>query len=285
MPSLNTLRAFEAVARLNSISVAANELCVTPAAVAQHVKSLEAWTGSKLLQRHPRAVELTPLGQSVLEEFTMAFDQLGRAVQNLRTSAAPFEVRIAALPSIAQLWLSPRLPEIRSTLPNVSISVSALEHCPNLTRDSFDLAIFYQDSKHCDDCIVVGQDRVFPVASPTVAKRLTKISDLSSETFLYDMSWKADWETWLDNVVPCQNLKKSGPEFTLYSLALEECKNGAGVLIGHEYLVRTHLADGKLAAPFNEMVSLDKYLTIHTQRKIKPDSPLETIVQMLADSP
>ena len=211
MPSLNTLRAFEAVARLTSIAAAASELCVTPAAVAQHVKSLEAWAGDQLFKRNARGIELTPLGSSVLADFKLAFDHLGNAVQKLRTSAAPFEIRIAALPSIAQLWLSPRLPEIRSAMPEVSISVSALEKCPNLVRDPFDLAIFYQDTKDTDHTIMVSHDKIFPVASPTIAKRINDLSDLKNQVFLHDMAWRDDWNIWLSHTLPNENYTQKRP--------------------------------------------------------------------------
>ena len=109
-PPLNALRAFEAAARRGSFSAAADELCVTPGAVAQQVKSLEAWAGARLFLRHAQGVELTALGLDVLPGFVAAFDRLGEAAQALRSQAAPDTIGIAALPSIAQLWLSPRLP-------------------------------------------------------------------------------------------------------------------------------------------------------------------------------
>ena len=89
MPALNALRAFEAAARHGSFSAAAEELNVTPGAIAQHVKSLEAWTGEKLFKRNAQGIELSLLGASVLSDFTAAFDRLGDAMRNLRASAAP----------------------------------------------------------------------------------------------------------------------------------------------------------------------------------------------------
>ena len=112
MPGLNSLRAFESAARHESFADAAMELSVTPGAIAQQVKALETWTGKKLFKRHSQGVELTTLGASTLSDFTTAFDALGEAVIKLRANAVPQEIRIAALPSIAQLWLSPKLPEI-----------------------------------------------------------------------------------------------------------------------------------------------------------------------------
>lgn len=281
MPQLNALRAFEAAARLNGISAAAEELGVTPAAVAQQVKLLEAWTADKLFKRSAQGVDLTPLGSSVLADFSAAFDALGAAVQKLRINAAPLEVRIAALPSIAQLWVSPRLPKIRSAMPEVSVSVSALEQRPNLVRDPFDLTIFYEDQGTSINTIVVSRDAIFPVCSPAVAARLNKVNDLASEVFLHDSTWKDDWKTWLSIASPDQNLNKSGPEFSLYSLALEECKNGAGVLIGHEALVRRQIDAGQLVVPFEDKAVLPRDLTLSAAKPLEDDSILINVATML----
>lgn len=281
MPPLNALRAFEAAARLNSISAAAAELCVTPAAVAQHVKSLEAWTGEKLFKRNAQGVELTSLGASVLTDFSTAFDTLGAAVQKLRVNAAPLEIRIAALPSVAQLWVSPRLPRIRKLMPNASISVSALEKPPCLIREPFDLAIFYRDQTDGGNTVAVTRDVIFPVCAPALAERLNTVGDLAHETFLHDSTWKEDWKIWLSNAAPNDSLNKSGPEFSLYSLAVEECKNGAGVLMGHEALVRPQLEAGHLVAPFNTEVVLPTNLTLTSINPPETGSALGEIIEML----
>ncbi|MEP4770555.1 MAG: LysR substrate-binding domain-containing protein [Roseibium sp.] len=284
MPPLNSLRAFEAAARLNGISAAADELCVTPAAVAQQIKSLEIWAGEKLFKRNAQGVELTTLGANILADFNTAFDALAAAVQKLRVSANPHEIRIAAMPSIAQLWVSPRLPAIRNEMPNVSISVTAMEQPPNLLREPFDLAIFYEENTAVSDAIIIGRDTIYPVCSPDIAARLNTIDDLKNETFLHDTAWKNDWETWLSVASPDQNLTKSGPEFSLYSLALEECKNGAGILIGHDALVQPQLNAGTLVAPFKIKVDLPMCLTIRPLGPFESNSSLEVIVSMLAES-
>jgi len=284
MPSLNSLRAFEAAARLASIARAADELGVTPAAIAQHVKFLEAWAGERLFKRNPQGIELTALGNNVLSDFTIAFDQLGLAVQKLRSSAAPREIRIAALPSIAQLWLSPCLPDIRAAMPDISISVTALEYPPNMDREPYDLAIFYEDHSVSDNSIVICQDIIFPVCSPAIASRLNNPADLANEVFLHDTTWHDDWKTWLNRALPNRRLVKSGPAYSLYSLAVEETKNGAGLLIGHDALVRSLIDSGSLVAPFEQSAALDRSLTIKTAKPIEPGSVLENTVDRIIES-
>ncbi|WP_292557607.1 LysR family transcriptional regulator, partial [Mesorhizobium sp.] len=105
MPPLNALRSFEAAARYESFAKAADELSVTPAAVSHQVKALEAWLGAPLFVRHAQGLHLTDAGRAALPAFSTAFDAMGLAVQELRIAAPRPQVSIAALPSIAQLWL------------------------------------------------------------------------------------------------------------------------------------------------------------------------------------
>lgn len=281
MPQLNSLRAFEAAARHNSIAVAAKELHVTPAAVAQQIKALELWAGEPLFKRNAKGVELTPLGAGVLDDFSQAFDALAGAAQKLRVNANPKEVRIAALPSIAQLWVSPRLPAIRKKMPDVSISVTALEEAPNLKREPYDVSIFYNDQVDKHSEVIICQDVIVPVCSRSVAKRVRQVADLKQETFLHDSSWGDDWAKWLSVASPDRNLNKSGPQFSLYSLALEECKNGAGILIGHEALVRPQIEAGQLVTPIPIKVKLPRYMTFKTRAQNSSDVIFGKVIEML----
>ena len=118
---LTALRAFEAAARHESFPRAAEELGVTPGAIAQQIKKLEGWLGVQLFGRHAQGVSLTPEAARALPALTQGFDTLGQAVQGLRQGAATTTVRIAALPAVAQLWLSPRLSALRAQVPGCDL--------------------------------------------------------------------------------------------------------------------------------------------------------------------
>lgn len=280
-PPLNALRAFEAAARLGGFAAAAEELCVTSGAVAQHVKSLEAWAGSDLFERRSQGVRLTVLGAAVAEQFSAAFDSLGEAVHGLRAGAAPREVRIAALPSVAQLWLGPRLPALRAAAGDVMISVTATETSPNLRREPFDLSMFFEDGPGGPGSMEVGRDVIFPVCSPSLAARFNTPKDLVEANFLHDATWVDDWTAWLAVAAPGVKLDLRGPVFSLYALAVEEAASGAGVLIGHEPLIASHLASGALVDPFGIRVRLDRHLTIACARPVGRNSMAERIAKIL----
>lgn len=286
-PPLNALRAFEAAARLSSFSQAADELCVTPGAVAQQIKALEDWAGARLFDRHAQGVRLTPLGRAVKPSLGDAFDKLADAAHLLRRIAAPDEVRIATLPSVAQLWLSPRLPEIRRASPGLSISVTAMERPPNLMREPFDLSIFFASTQaggppDATQTLTLAADSLFPVCAPAVAARLATPRDLAGETLLHDATWRDDWAIWLAAEQLSGITATSGPAYSLYSLALEEAIHGAGVLIGHAPLVAAAMTSGALVAPFKLRVDSPAPLVAMFRIPAAGRSPLSDLARRLA---
>ncbi len=268
MPPLNALRAFEAAARLGGFQAAAEELCVTPGAVAQHVRALEEYLQAELFTRHARGVALTPLGQGALARFTQAFDGLGEAVQHLRAEAGG-EVQIAALPAIAQLWLTPRLPALRKALPDLRLSVTALEGPPNLVRDPFDLALFFGG-----DGLILTEDALMPVAAPGVGWDAPRLSDAT---------WDEDWPRWLSSMEQNHTGPK-GAVHSLYALAVDEACAGAGILMGHRALIAPHLADGRLVA-LGKALALPAPLVLTSPHDLTGTGPVARLVRHLQENP
>lgn len=261
-PPLNALRAFEAAARLGGFANAADELCVTPGAVSQHIKALEEWIGADLFERRSQGVRLSAFGAEVAPGFAEAFDRMGAAVHGMRSAARHKTLHIAALPSVAQLWLSPRLPKVRAALPDLSISVSAVETPPNLARELFDLGLFIRRPTGAISETVLARDVIFPVCTPAIAARLHAPGDLMGETLLHDALWPEDWAIWGRAALPGRTLPDKGPRFSLYSIALEEARNGAGILMGHQSLVHSALERGDLVAPFAQLADTGKALVL-----------------------
>jgi LysR family glycine cleavage system transcriptional activator len=98
---------------------------------------------------------------------------------------------------------------------------------------------------------------------------------------LHDAAWSGDWQAWLDHAAPGVNIAHAGPVYSLYSLALEEARNGAGVLIGHEVLVRAHLEAGTLVAPFAPRLELPRHITITSANPIPPGTTSAGIIDHL----
>lgn len=274
---LNALRAFEAALRLGGFKAAAEELCVSPGAVAQQVKTLEAWAGAPLFDRGVRGVTPTALGEAVASDLRDAFDALGAASARLRASAAPSEIRIVALPAVAQLWLSARLPALRASHPEMTISITAMEGPPNLSREAFDVAVFFEAAPGAAETIEVAKDEITPVAAPAIAARLAAGGLLMDEVLLTDAAWSGDWLRWSRDLE-----RPSGPVHSLYALAVEEAANGGGVLIGHIPLVAAHLERGTLAAPYERRQATGRALTLSVARTPEAGSSAAAVVAALS---
>lgn len=250
LPSLNALRAFEAAARLESFTRASDELGVTAGAVTQQIRQLEATLGFPVFRRLAQGVTLTDAAREALPRLTRGFDMLGQAVQALREAEPHRPLAIAALPCLAQLWLSPRLPALQQAFPDLQISLTAMEEPPDPRREPYDLALFYRVSAE-SGAQQLGDDAILPVCAPTLASQISSAADLARQTLLHDAVWRNDWARWLAFALPEARIDSGrGPAFSLYSLALDACLSGSGVLMGRMSLVAPHLANGRLVAPF-----------------------------------
>ncbi|WP_370732384.1 LysR substrate-binding domain-containing protein [Ruegeria denitrificans] len=166
-----------------------------------------------------------------------------RALRNLKPKA---DFHIAALPSVAQLWLPKRLRRIRAKLPDITFSVTAMETPPSLSRELFDLSIFFAEPNRSPNQISVCEDVIVPVCAPTLLDRVQNAQGFQGIPLLHDQVWKDDWSMWSSNTGNHLVDEKSGPQFSLYSLAVEEAKAGAGVLMGHLTLIEEALTSGTL---------------------------------------
>ena len=132
----------------------------------------------------------------------------------------------------------------------MQFSVTALEHPPNLLRDMFDWSVFFDRATGESDEIILEQDLITPVCTPDLAAKITAPGDLSDHILLIDDSWAEDWANWAAHAG--WDMAKAGRQarFSLYALAVEEARNGAGILMGHRCLIQPDLDARRLVAPF-----------------------------------
>src|SRR4029077_15447827 len=107
-PPMNTLRAFEAAARLSSLTRAGEELNVTHAAIGHQVKHLEQWLGRRVFQRSGRGIALTPTGRGFYYAVPSALSLLSIAASTLRRKPNRRSITVGCIPSIAVGWLVPK---------------------------------------------------------------------------------------------------------------------------------------------------------------------------------
>ena len=255
LPPLNALRAFEAAARHQSFTRAAEELNVTQTAVSHQIRTLEERLGLKLFDRRGRALQLTEAAQNYLPSVRSAFDELHDATERLVRRDGDATLTVSTLTSFAAKWLIPRLGGFQDRHPEISIRIATSMVSVDFDRDDIDVAIRYGrgDWPGLRVDRLVRED-IFPVCSPKLVagpNPLRRPDELASHTLLHVVGFLEDWRVWLtaanvDGVDP-----SSGLRFDLMMNALQAAIDGLGVALGRSALVEGDLAAGRLIAPFD----------------------------------
>jgi LysR family transcriptional regulator, glycine cleavage system transcriptional activator len=266
LPPLNALRAFEAAARHLSVSKAAGELHVTPAAISHQVKALEAWLGVPLFRRLNRQVLLTDGGQICLAGLRDGFDRLAATVEKVRGRAGEAPLTVSAAPSFAGKWLLPRLERFRRAHPDIEVRIDANPRLSDFERDNVDIGIRYGRGRYPGlrtDLLMT--EKVYPLCSPKLRRgppRLRHPRDLAGHTLLHiDMpvmgETEPSWEMWLRAAGVGEIDGARGPHFSVSSMAIEMAIAGQGVVLGSDVLCAADLAAGRLVRPFDVGLRLD----------------------------
>ena len=204
LPPLNSVRAFEAVARLGSLKEAAVELSVTHGAVSQQLRLLEDWLGvPALFRRSVRRLVLTPAGAALLAEFGPALDRISAAVQQHRArrdGAPSIVLHVNALATFSLRWLLRRIGTFRAEYPDIEVRLSTSNEPIDALAESFDVVIRGgPDSFPGHTSRFLFGERRLPVCSPAILAHapLETVSDLSRHTLLHVSSMARLWRDWL----------------------------------------------------------------------------------------
>ena len=252
IPPLNSVRAFEAVARHKSFSAAADELSVTVAAVSHQVRQLEDGLGHKLLERG-RQITLTPIGQTLYPSLRDSFDQIANAFALLGVANHQQSLHVSATRAFAERWLMPRLSRFQATYPSIVVNIHASEKLVDLRAQSIDLAIRYGPVSSAEQATGLFQDEFIAVADASIClgNPFPTIDDFHQHTLLA-FKWKnhqlqvPTWSDWLNRMN-----HKSGSELRIswYSeetLALHAAEQGLGPLLCSTVLVEDALRTGRM---------------------------------------
>lgn len=256
LPSLNALRAFEAAARLGSMSLAAQELFVTHGAVSRQVRALEETLGHPLFAREGRGVTLTAAGHQLQDQCTAAFNQLRDAWQQLREGAEMPAFVLGCPGSVLARWILPRLERLRHELPQFSVHLAVRDTV--FTHPAADihatLAIATPPWPESWQVHELATERIGPVLSPRYpgADRLRNAQPaaLYTEPLLHTASRPQAWADWAHAMhLPAKSLRQTQPLPHLYFL-LEAAAAGLGVAIAPQALVADDIASQRLLAPW-----------------------------------
>lgn len=249
LPNLDWLRVFAATAATESFAHAADEISVTPGAVSQRIKALEAYLGVELFQRYPQGVRLTEVGRSYAQRVLPPLDQLRMATREILSPQSAKSIRLTVLPALAQLWLGPRIEEFHKAHANTTIEIWADPAIVDLRTSNFDVAIRYGRPPFpgCDYHELLF-DELVPVAAPSLLRSSTLDAQglpVGVPLFL-DSYWANDFDDWLRHTGHVRPADLTTHIFSLYSMVIEATLNGRGFMVGHTSVVSDLIDEGRL---------------------------------------
>lgn len=259
LPPLKQLLAFEAVARHESFSLAADELCLTNGAVSRQVKTLEEKLGVALFSRLKHGIELTTAGQCLLPAVHAAFDGLEVTTGDLLAERRPGSLLVGCPPSLAVRFLIPQLPLFRALCPNIEVHLKTLFHSNDLRSEKVDVAVVLGGLVGTEGlfCEKILEEFHGPVCHPRLLEGRRRESGdwLPASTLLHSETRLESWADW-NRTLGISGLDiSSGLRFTHTFLMLEAAAMGLGVGVGSQCLVANDLASGRLTAPFGFIAS------------------------------
>lgn len=252
LPSLNALRAFEAAARHESFSKAANEFFVTHVAIGRHVRELEAWLDVRLFVRTGRGVALTEVGRIYLAKLTPIFDSIASATQEVKRSRNDRKLQITSDPAIASRWLITHLKNFKEKHSDIEVSIEPSDELCNLRQSEYDIGIRYGYGDWKDlDSVEILRPWIFPVCSREFAQKtaISTVQDLRETDLLHEKSYSL-WIDWLKGAGATHIVGNDGPKFHNY-LAIDAAQSGQGFALCDQILGIDALKQGLLIKPFD----------------------------------
>jgi LysR family transcriptional regulator, glycine cleavage system transcriptional activator len=260
LPPLNAVRAFEAAARNENFTRAAEELGVTQAAVSQQVKTLEAKLGLKLFDRERQRLRITEAGREYLAVVRDALDRLAVGTDRLVQRQSSGVLTVSTSPDFAAKWLVHRLGRFVEAHPDLDLRVSASMHHIDFAHEQIDLAVRHGDGDWAGlDVVRLCSERLFAVCSPKLIqgrKRVTEASDLLKFPLLRLDGWDT-WSRWFDAAGISDPVAR-GPVLSQASMLIDAAVDGQGVALARTALAAWDLIHGRLVAPIDVTLSMQK---------------------------
>lgn len=254
-PPLNALRAFEAAAKHLSFTKAADELCVTQAAISHQIKLLEDYLHMKLFLRKNRTLLLTEEGQAYYLDIKEIFAHIHDATEKLMSKGAKGAITIGMPASFASQWLVPRINLFTALYPDIDVRIKAVDFDENYLDESIDVAVYYGRGRWANlHSTKLQTETLTPLCSPLLLqgeKALNCLDDLAKHTLLHDAS-RSVWKQWLSHFKLTHINVNQGPIFSHSMLVLQAAALGQGIALGNTLLAKPDLESGRLIAPFAE---------------------------------
>jgi DNA-binding transcriptional LysR family regulator len=287
IPNLAALQVFEAAARHESFTRAADELSLTQSAVCRQVASLESRLGVALFLRIKKRVVLTPHGRHYAVQIRKSLERIERDTLELMAQRGVGRVlELAVVPTFASQWLIPRLPLFRALRPDITVNLSIRTE-PFLFSDSpFDAAVYFGRSvwPGTQGALLFREGNAVPICSPDLAAEAAPLTrERLIDMPLLHLSTRPDaWREWFRAHEFGDDARAvRGPRYELFTMLSSAVLAGMGVALMPEILIADELASGKLTAPLDMPLASDAGYYLVAPDAVANDEPFVALSQWL----
>lgn len=271
LPPLYALRAFEAAARFNSFSKAAELLNITPGAVSRHIRTLEEWFDCELFRRNGPRVRVSEAGRTLAAQLTEGFTSIERACNAFR-SHSQF-LRLKAPSTLTMRWLLDVLNGFRQhhTTPGIEITSVWMDTDEvDFSREPYDCAILLGNGHFGEgtESRLLFREWLIPVCSPVMlSSAQTSLPDCD---LIHPSPDRRDWRRWLKRTGQFTGLSISGGKvFDTLEQGNLAALSGHGVSVGDLLLSTEAIRSGLLSLPFPEAVATgDGYYLVWPENSV-----------------
>lgn len=276
IPSTAALVSFEAAARHESFTKAAQELSLTQGAICRQIASLEDFLSVELFRRSRRGVKLTEAGLSYSRRVATQLDAVERDTLSVMGHTGANVIELAVVPTFGTQWLLPRLKDFQQQHPEVTVNLTNRTR-PFLFADTdFDAAIYFGDAdwSGTESHKLMGENPM-PVCSPTLLGNRTSLTPqaVAELPLLQQTTRPYAWRQWFNS----QNLNiardLTGPRYELFSMLAQAAMHDMGVALIPPFLIQRELAEKRLVvANRNALSSIKAYYLMIPERKVESAS-------------
>ena len=273
LPPIANLQAFEAVARRRSFALAAAELNLTASAISHQISRLEAQLDVRLFERSAHGVRLSPAGEHYLMHVGAALNAIATATDDLRQGIRN-SLYVHTAPSIASLWLMPRLHHFAQAYPEISLNLSAAHTPSDFALGQADIDIRYGIPQWGDLVVEpLFEEAIVPLASPAFIKahKLKRAEQLLDLPLIQSNVSIVQWSDWFGRFTKLRAPDRFSLRLDRAQMSLDAATQGLGVALESAVNAGGHLADGRLKAPFgmDQAVRVKAHFAVYPERHAK----------------
>lgn len=282
LPSLRALRYFHQAALHQSFSLAAQSLSVTHSAVSHQIKQLEEWLGKPLFLRINGRVQLTPDGERLKVCCMQTFSEIEVTCEKIRASNL-HSLSVSCAPSFLAQWLIPRISRFTERHSEIALTFQTHVDIARVRSEHTDVLIVSHEQSVQEDiaATLITVDYIGPVCAPKFSNRFTYETDFSTLPLLHADTKLHAWAEWAKKTGAKGDFW-AGRHFDNLTLAIQAARNGMGIIMTPQILVKKEIREGSLIAPLG-FAEVDRATWMMVKAARKEETEIELFRRWLLE--